>query len=82
MKINASIIWDAIKCWLVNGKTMTSLIVGLVLAIAAANGYDLTETNIEMITTFMADYWPLLSGILAGALGKVFKTIKVVQPVE
>lgn len=78
MKINASILFGAFKYWLQNGKTNTSLIMGLVLALAQMNGITLSDVNIDMLLQFITAFSPFFAMLAAGVLDKVRKTLKLV----
>jgi len=75
MKFNASIVFGAFKYWMQNGKTMTALIVGVVLGLAKMNGINITEANLDMLLEFLTAFAPFFAILFAGISDKVRKTL-------
>lgn len=77
MKINtASLIFETLKYWLKNGKTTTSLVVGVITALLTqlGPGFELTPEKTDMLLQFI----PFLTMFGAGIIGRIRKGIEAV----
>lgn len=71
MKVDATMVWEALRYWMKNGKSMTALWSGLAIAFFGSSEVELTPEQMALVKELL----PLVILFIVGQADKVRKGI-------